>query len=191
MSQEPSLPSYNVLTKMIQKFQPTADAAQTHGLLCGYICAMTGATENIWDRIFPDVKKNKKVYELLQEVLETSYHLLSEFSFEFRLILPTDKTDINARAEALGLWCQGFLTGLELGYVPIEDREPGQVTEALDDIIEISEISFGEIAENDEDESAYFELVEYVRLSVLMIYHELKTENTPETTNDDENSPLH
>jgi uncharacterized protein YgfB (UPF0149 family) len=61
----------------------------------------------------------------------------------------------------------------------------------LDDITEISEINFGDIAENDEDESAYFELVEYVRLSVLMIFHELKIDAAPTLINENETPLIH
>jgi uncharacterized protein YgfB (UPF0149 family) len=191
MSEAPSLPSYTALTKELHTFQPNANAAQIHGLLCGYICATSAGEEERWEEMLPGIKQTKKVYELLEEVLEASYCQLNEFSFEFSLILPDEKENINIRAEALGLWCQGFLTGLELANIPIQDREPGEVTEALDDIIEISEISFGDIAENDEDESAYLELVEYVRLSVLMIFHELKPDNAPEITDEDNDQVLH
>jgi len=180
MNQAPSLPSYAVLTKAIQKFQPNGHASQIHGLLCGYLCAATDEIQGQWEKILPGITKSKKTLAFLQEVIETSYAQLSEFSFDFSLILPNEKTDINVRAESIGLWCQGFLTGLELQQVPIQHREPSQVTEALDDFIEISEIGFGDIAENEEDESAYIELVEYVRLSVLMIFHELKIEQFPE-----------
>jgi uncharacterized protein YgfB (UPF0149 family) len=189
MSKAPSLPSYTVLTKAIQQFQPNGHAAQIHGLLCGYVCATPDKFDSQWEGMLPGLKDNKKAYTSLQQVIAVSYQQLREFSFEFGLVLPGEKTDINVRAEALGLWCQGFLTGLELGQVPIQNREPGQVTEALEDLIEISGIGFGDIAENDEDETAYFELVEYVRLSVLMIFHELKTDKTPEVTN--QNPLLH
>lgn len=175
MSRQSPLPSYAVLTKAIQTYQPNGHAAQIHGLLCGVLCANVNTTAKQWEKIFPNIKKNKKAHDLLKEVIHISHQQLKEFSFEFSLMLPSEKKDINNRAEALGLWCQGFLTGLKLMHVAIENREPGEVTEALNDIIKISEISFGDITENDEDESAYLELVEYVRLSVLMIFHELKT----------------
>jgi len=183
MSQAPSLPSYAVLKKTLNTFQPNTHAAQIHGLLCGYLCrTAVDKTDNTWESYFPDIKKSKKIYHLLQEIIEISYRQLNEFSFEFYLILPTEKTNINIRSEALGLWCQGFLTGLDAERISHLQGQPGEVSEAIKDILEISEISFGDIAENEEDESAYLELVEYVRLSVLMIFQELKTSDllTPE-----------
>ena len=100
---------------------------------------------------------------------------MSEFSFEFTLLLPEDTADINFRTEALGLWCQGFLTGLNQSKIPIEEITSPEVTDALNDIMEVAQVEFGDIPSTDEDETAYYELVEYVRLVVLMVYHELKS----------------
>lgn len=170
MNQTPVLPNYAELTRIFQKTLPDTHVAQIHGLLCGTICATMGNEINII-KLFPNAKKSKKIQALLLQIYETSYHELSEFSFEFQILLPIDNVDINTRAESLGLWCQGFLTGL--GQVPASEVS-GEVNEALEDMMEISKINFGDIATNDEDETAYFELVEYVRLSILMIFHELK-----------------
>lgn len=170
MNQTPVLPNYVELTRVFEKIMPNCNVAQIHGLLCGTICANAGVDVD-FIKLFPLLKKSKKALSLLQQMYEVSYHELSEFSFQFSLILPTDSVDVNTRAENLGLWCQGFLTGL--GQVPATEVSD-EVNEALEDMLEISKINFNDISTNDEDETAYFELVEYVRLSILMIFHELK-----------------
>lgn len=192
MSQVSSLPSYAVLTKTLHRFQSNTNASQIHGLLCGYLCATAAdKVNNTWEKYFPTIKKSKKLYQQLQDIIEVSYRQLTEFSFEFYLILPTEKTNINARSEALGLWCQGFLTGLDTIHISHLQNQPGDVSEAIKDILEISEISYGDIAENEEDESSYLELVEYVRLSVLMIFQELRTNNLLEPKEENHNKQLH
>jgi uncharacterized protein YgfB (UPF0149 family) len=192
MSQISSLPSYAVLKKTLHAFQTNAHAAQIHGLLCGYLCrTAVNKINSTWESFFPGIKKSKKLYQLLQEIIEASYRQLNEFSFEFYLILPTEKTNINLRAEALGLWCQGFLTGLDAEHISHLQNQSGEISEAIKDILHISEISFGDIAENEEDESAYVELVEYVRLSVLMIFQELKTSHLLEPKEENHNKQLH
>ena len=103
------------------------------------------------------------------------------------MLLPNDKTDINLRTEALGSWCQGFLSGLKQCHIPLENREPGDITDTLSDITEIAKVNFGDIKTTDEDEMAYFELVEYVRLAVLMLFHELNAIEPDETIDGDEN----
>ncbi len=189
MTQIPSLPSYTEIANLLLNAHTSFTPSQIHGLFCGYICATSGKIDNRWEKIVLGKNKNDECRELLQQLYETSYHQMSEFSFEFSLILPNDDVDINARTEALGLWCQGFLSGLEQCQIPLQNREESDVTETLNDIIEIAQVNFGDIADDDEDETAYFELVEYVRLGALMIFQDLKVADPKNISN--ENNQLH
>ncbi len=186
MSLDSTLPSYAELASILQKIQPNCHVSQIHGLLCGYICTTSGEMIDLWDHVFPGIKKNRKGQEILKALYESTYHQLSEFSFEFTLLLPEDGGDINFRAESLGLWCQGFLTGLEQSDMSNIVLENAELKEALDDIIEIAQLNFGDIENNEEDETAYFELVEYIRLSALMIFQELRNDVREQDINDDE-----
>lgn len=176
-----SLPSYSDLTNALQSEETPFLAAQAHGYICGLLCGTSGKIDNSWQNKILGEQKNRRAREMLQELFETSYHMISEFSFEFALILPDDKADINLRTEALGSWCQGFLAGLKQCRIPLEDREPSEVTDTLSDITEIATVNFGDIQSTEEDEMAYFELVEYVRLAVLMIFHEFNTPNAEDS----------
>lgn len=180
MNAKPSLPTYEEFTHSLHHIDNSLDAAETHGLLCGYLCATSGAEkmDTVFKNLLLDGKKNQKVYTVLQQSYEASYDYLTEFSFEFNLILPDDDTDINVRAEALGLWCQGFLTGLAQSTQALQNHPDPEITEALNDLKEITQVKFGDISNNDEDETAYFELVEYVRLTALMLFNELKSDNS-------------
>lgn len=171
----PALPSYSELVNTLTQAKINFTPSEAHGLLCGYLCAPSGANKTPWKKTLLGKNKNNACYELLQQIYEVSYHQMSDFSFEFSLILPDDEEDINIRTEALGLWCQGFLTGLEQSKIPIQRPEDNEFTETLNNLIEIAQVSYGDIADNEEDETAYFELVEYVRLGALMIFQELKT----------------
>lgn len=186
MTDTPSLPRFTDIERALKKADSNFDAASAHGLLCGFICATSGKTDSEWKQLIAGKKNQLDNLAALEELYEVSYHLLSEFSFEFNLLLPEDSVDINQRAELLGLWCQGFVTGLEKCGFLLTKREPSDVTEALDDIIEIAQISFGDITDTEEDETAYFELVEHVRLSVLLIFNEIRSgeDSSPENGND-------
>lgn len=175
----PSLPTYIEITTALKKIPSDFSAAQIHGYFCGLICLYNGKNSTAWKKRILGSKKNKEAQETLQDLYETSYHQISEFSFEFDLLLPDDEGDINTRTEALGLWCQGFITGLAQENTR-QQNTSAEASETLNDIIEISQVSYGDIADTDEDESAYFELVEYVRLGVLMIYTELQSEISKE-----------
>lgn len=184
MSIQSSLPNYTTLAKALKEAESSFQAAQVHGYICGLLCATSGKLDNSWENKIL-TSKNRTAREMLNQLQETSFHLVSEFSFEFSLLLPSDRTDINERTEALGLWCQGFLTGLKQHNIPVENREPGEMTDALNDILEIAQVSYGDLNTNDEDETAYFELVEYIRLAVLMIFHELKNDNPSKNPEDE------
>lgn len=179
MSTMPALPTYAEVENALKETTAKYDAAQVHGLMCGLICATSGKEDRRWQKLLYGKEKYPKSQEVLLILYETSYHQMSEFSFEFGLLLPSERDNINHRAETLGLWCQGFLTGLEQGGFSIQNRDQNEITEAINDLIEISQVTYGDINDNEEDETAYFELVEYVRLAALMIFHEIKSNNTP------------
>jgi uncharacterized protein YgfB (UPF0149 family) len=175
MNQITSLPSYTELTETLEHALSDMSGAEAHGILCGIICATSGRTDPPWEKLIPGSSKNQHAHDILKKIYATSYQQISEFSFEFVLMLPDDDIDINIRAEALGFWCQGFLIGLQHGPKSIEDGASSEAVEALSDITEIAQVNHGDITSTDEDESAYFDLMEYIRLAVLMLYHELKS----------------
>src|SRR5579872_3137571 len=177
MTQNPSLPSYADIADLLVAAKSSFHPAEVHGLLCGHIAGTSGKMDNRLEKLVLGKNKNPEYREVLQQLYETSYHQISEFSFEFTLLLPADDSNINALTEALALWCQGFLTGLQQTNIPVQNREESDITETINDFIEIAQVNYGDIADDDEDETAYFELVEYVRLGALMIFQDLKSMN--------------
>src|SRR5438477_9135398 len=119
-----TLPDYTSLEKALQGAQVSFSPAQVHGFICGILCATRGRLSSSWIKDLTGKKPSAALKEMLLELFETSFHLVNEFSFEFTLLLPSDEVDINLRSESLGVWCQGFLTGLEKHKVPLKNREP-------------------------------------------------------------------
>ncbi|MDR3491044.1 MAG: UPF0149 family protein [Gammaproteobacteria bacterium] len=168
------LPAYDELAETLSSVESPFQPADVHGLMCGIICANPDDPNSRWEKIIFDSKKDFEILEPFEHLYSASYELMNQFSFEFNLLLPSDDVDINVRAEALGLWCQGFLTGLQQAAISLKDHTNIELTDAIKDITEIAQISYGDIPSTDEDETAYFELVEYIRLIVLMIFQECK-----------------
>lgn len=173
MTIDPMMPSYATLEKSLEQTVSSLYPAEVHGLMCGYICAIHDKQDYDWDTLVPGIKKNKKCQLLLDQLFETTYHQLSEFSFEFSLLLPSDNAAMSARAESLGLWCQGFIIGIQQSAALKQKNVSEEITNALEDLTEIAQVDYNNMSDTDEDETAYFELVEHVRLAALMIYHEL------------------
>lgn len=182
-------PTYEEVEAVLAKTKAKYNASQVHGLMCGLLCSNSDATNQKWKTILFEKKPKTNTIETLEQLSESSFKQMTEFSFEFTLLLPEDDQDINERAEALGLWCQGFLMGLEQASIPIQNRHPGEVTETINDLIQISQINYGDIVDTEEDETAYFELVEYVRLGVVMIFQELRSGQFAKTSS--HNNLLH
>ena len=92
---------------------------------------------------------------------------------EFELLLPDDAETIEVRTAALAQWCQGFLYGLGAGAIPDASELPGEVGEVVRDFIEISRAGVDAAQDAESNESAYAELVEFVRVGVQLLFEEL------------------
>jgi uncharacterized protein len=165
-----SLPKYTELNKALSKTTLKLHPSQVHGIMCGIFC---GSPQNTaWEELITGGKEPGKTHELLQKLYDVSAKQLKDFLFDFQLVLPPDSEDLPKRAEALSLWCQGFLTGLKLAHVPIVERTPSEMTEAINDLIEIAKMNYEDVVASEEDEVAYVELVEYVRMAIILIYQD-------------------
>jgi uncharacterized protein len=168
-----SMPNYRELDQALSKTPLKLHPSQVHGLICGILCGNPDSNA-AWEELVTGDKETGKTHDLLQSLFNYSAHQLDEFLFEFELVLPPDSEDLRARAEALTLWCQGHLTGLKLSQVQIVDRGPGEMTEAINDLIEIAKMNYEEVVASEEDEAAYVELIEYVRMAIILIYQDIR-----------------
>lgn len=175
-----ALPSYDELNLLLSKTTLKLNASQVHGVICGLLCGQKQAVDG-WEKWIIGSGKSKKIQNMLKGVYDQSAIQLEEFLFQFQLILPDDSENLSLRAEALTLWSQGFLTGLKLTGEPITGREVSEVTEAINDMIEIAQMDYDEMIASEENEAAYAELVEYVRIAIMLIYEELQEKNNQNT----------
>ena len=177
MSQTPELPTYEQLTATLNDTALKLHASQVHGLICGILAGPEHA-DNAWHELVTGGQSGQQTHGLLQALYDASYYQLKNFLLEFQLMLPNEQHSLVERSEALSLWCQGFLTGLKLVQIPITEREPGELTDAIDDLIEIAKLRYELVTDDDENEAAYQELMEYIRMAVIYIY-QLQHENDP------------
>lgn len=176
---EIALPEYAEISAALNNTALKLHASQVHGLICGILSGNPNTAPGWEQLVTGDDDGEPATHELLQSIYSASAKQLDEFLFELQMVLPDDAEPLQARAEALTLWCQGFLTGLKAAQVPIVGRKPSEMTEAIDDIIEIAKMNYEQVVATEEDESAYVELVEYVRMAVILIYQDLREEDGP------------
>jgi len=158
----------------------TVALAEAHGCLCGAACAADDYPLARWlDELFDESVAQSDAAELaaakdVLQILHTeTLRALRGNEMEFAPFLPDDDLPLAQRAEALAQWCQGFLYGY--GSVGSERRPklPTEAEEVLRDLSQIARASAGDTEPTDEDEADYAEIVEYVRVSVQLLFDEL------------------
>jgi uncharacterized protein YgfB (UPF0149 family) len=167
-----SMPDYPSLSRALEDTSLSLHASEVHGVICGVLSGNPKSKVD-WEKLVTGKEDPAATHELLQNLFTASQKQLDEFLFEFQLILPPDTDVLPARAEALTLWCQGYLTGLKLAGVQLVGRSAGDVTEAINDIVEIAKMNYEDVVASEEDEAAYVELVEYVRMAAVLIYQDM------------------
>jgi uncharacterized protein len=152
-----------------------ADAAEAHGSLCGALCSTSPYKMQDWvNEILPDgASLSDESSAMIERVFAATAASFGEQGMEFEPLLPDDEQPLNGRANALALWCTGFLYGLGAGQISDLAALNGDVGEIVRDFTEISRAS-GEAAEADEsNEQAYAELVEFIRVAAQVVFEEL------------------
>ncbi len=172
--------NYEDLSAPIMIVEPNKDPSEIHGSLCGLLCADNSIDQNAWKQlVMPELEFNNLLHkdslEYLGQLYSQTVQQLNDPNCEFQLILPNEEnSDTQAQIDALGEWCQSFLVGLSLGGVSDFDALPEDSAELLRDFLEIARAGTSyQLNELDDNQQSLFELIEYVRIGILLINEEL------------------
>ena len=175
---ESSPVSHEELEQKLDAAAAEGGASEAHGLLAGIICAGGKSAPELWQtHMLGENTLSAAAVEVRGQLVALHADILRQFNddaFGFDLLLPDDDAPLSLRTEALSHWCGGFLYGLALGGFREETGMPDNVSEVMKDFYEISHARFAYEATDDADEAAYMEIVEYVRMSVLLLHEELQ-----------------
>lgn len=153
-------------------------AAELHGSLCGYLSAHGAVPGLKWLDAIVDAPVTQELVEserrLLTRLGDAALHALEEGEFTFSPLLPDDEQALGARVSALGQWCDGFVGGLGLGGMPRKHGLTATGREALDDLGRIARADVSLDDDGDADEQAFVEVLEFVRVSAVLVYEELR-----------------
>ncbi len=183
-------PDFRRIEDILRRIGVGALAAEVHGSLCGLLCASEGVDAAAWaagvlrgtmgapqDHSSPLGEVRAADQALLVQLHTQTVAQINDANYGFDLLLPEDDEPLVERAEALSQWCQGFLLGLGLGGIQDHNKLPGDAGEIIRDLADISRL--GHSGESGEDEeTAYAEIVEYVRMGVLLVFEELRPSRT-------------
>ena len=181
MQAEIKMPSFHEVSKALQHVQAIIGASETHGLLCGMICSGSNMSKEAWlntvfDTLDIESSVDSQEAQLLNSIYSASRWQLRDLNFSFQMLLPDDDNPLYDRAQSLTTWCQGFLCGLGLGGLQIQDSFSADIREGLLHLVDIAKLNLQNIDVCDEDETAYTEVFEYVRTVVFALFDEFSGE---------------
>jgi uncharacterized protein YgfB (UPF0149 family) len=187
-------PSFDVVDGALRRIG-AGGAPEAHGSLCGLACLLGARAGPAWvaglvtgvvdDAGEPVAPRNDA--GILGDLATATFQSLTEGDLSFSPLLPPDDRPLSLRAAGLAEWCAGFMHGLGEGAGQRAATEAlgGETTrEIMSDFSEIARVSLGEEESELEAETAYAELVEFVRVSVQLVFEELHAvrESLPATS---------
>jgi hypothetical protein len=164
---------------MLRRSGATWNASQAHGFLCSRIAVHGAGAGPEWlQQLFAGSGKELEdaCAAMLDSLFSSTWRQLAERQSEFMPLLPEDARPAAARADALANWCEGFLYGLVSGQNPEPLRAQlatAPLSDIIKDMLELTRATAAEEVEDEDNEEAYVELVEYIRVAAQLAFEEL------------------
>ncbi len=184
-----STDDYDALRESLSGSGTLVALPELHGGLCGALCAGGPSAAERWldgflaDSDAEDVAATRAVGVELQRA---AWIALADAELAFAPLLPSDDAPLEEQAQALALWCSGFLNGVGASAPDLVGRNArpteaataiasAEVAEILGDFAEMGRagVDDEDAADRDQADFALAELKEYVRVSVQIVFDQL------------------
>jgi len=169
------------LRPYLQQIEMSSSLAEAHGIFTGILCSSqfdleTDKQDYLWFDLL-DLKideQNALALEAKSEVNNFYFYvlqcLLAE-DLDFQLAI-NENDAIMDRIDDFSVWVESFLYGLALNPASQTVLKSEQIKDFIADLIKISRAKEFDLQTDEEDEAALFELTEYVRMGVLLVFEE-------------------
>jgi yecA family protein len=177
-------PTYQDIKNALARANNLITPSELHGILCGLICAGTKKldTTSLETSLLLHLPENENDTDsniILNDLFNSTQEKIQQFELDFELLLPDqEEASLSERAQEFGKWCDGFLAGIGLAGIPLRYRDENEVADILYKLGEVAKIHYHNLSFTEEDEAAFFDVTEFVRLSVFAIHQELITHGT-------------
>lgn len=165
---------YTALAALLARTGYDDEPATFHGALCGALCRQKPDDLNpaaLLDD--PEAPLATPERDELLRLRDETIAALTDLQSVFAPMLPDDAVGLAERAAALGAWCEGFLYGLA-GRIKLNLRDCSEeVREIVKDFTEFTRSSLDAGDDDEGEENAYAELVEYIRVGAQLVFMEL------------------
>ena len=168
--------NYDRLNEFFEQHDILSSAAEVHGVLTGMVAGGANIEGDDWLLLVSDLIHEGQSFkpicrEQLSQIAQLIRASMKDPDLGFQLMQPTDHAPLQERLQALVGWVQSFLVGFGVNQSNLAGLSE-DLREAIDDMVEIAKLDF-EIDEEEEAERAYFEIVEYLRISAMLCFNEL------------------
>lgn len=177
-----NLPSYDDAADHLFWLSDTCSVSFLHGTLCAQICFAKPFDAKDWMQQQVEKNLNIRALNIPSQVIKQSEHLLQDLyeiteqqlnadDFTFQLLLPDIDEDLYTRTQALSEWCEGFVKELAVLCTDpsFYSQDAKEALEYLEDTINLDQ---EEIKHDEEHEKAFVDVLEYIRLGIILIYLE-------------------
>lgn len=155
----------------------SASPAELHGQLCGYLASGVSLPLEDWLTMvaeFCDIEgwKEEASREAIVELYQSTQALFKNGEYALVPCISDDESPISERGTTLSQWAHGFLAGY--GLSGRKEKLSDDTKQVLQDFANISAMQgdMADLEENNDNETDLMELIEYVRLSAMMLYSE-------------------
>ncbi len=170
-----SKPHYTDVKQALYREAAPVDAAECHGVLCGMLCAHGSLSLRTWldEFLVTDDAQRAESQPALRALFEATVRELYSEDLEFQPYLPDEAAPLHERTQALASWCQGYLYGLGASGIGTRSGLPDDTRELIEDFSALAQAQTGS-GTAEELENVYAQLVEFIRVGVLLIQDELQ-----------------
>ena len=172
------LPSYVGMERALGRANVDFSGAEIHGVACGMLVVDQAFRQDAWlahvlEGGNPQDFHVQEARTLLRELFTATRLQLNDAGMAFELFLPEDDA-LETRVEAMQDWCQGFSFGLAMAGVKDMRKLPDDSREWAEDVVRIGSSGELEMDDEEEGENALAEIIEYLRVGVLMMNEEMQ-----------------
>lgn len=172
------IPDYIELERALGRAGVDHSAAEIHGICCGMLAVDQASDQSQWlAQVLEGDAQDFHFQEaraLLRQLFIATRQQLNGGDMDFTLFLPTEEDDLPAQVEAMQDWCQGFGLGIATAGIHDFKHLPEDSRDWLEDVVRIGASGELDLDNEEESENALIELLEYLRVGVMMMTEEMQ-----------------
>jgi len=179
--------NFEYIDQIKKKAGVKINMSEYHGKICAYLCFECLKIEALLpeeintDESFLSSESMKLKTVLLNLITET-LEKLNNAEMTFYPLLSPDSESLTDRTLCLSHWCQGFVDEVRAMIaqknISIDLVDQDIIGEIIEDFSQISKLTSASVTNQNGEEMAYMEVVEYVRVGAQLIFEEMKVAKT-------------